>query len=332
MKKSLIKIIDPGLLESIMGYVQNVDSSDFITLFKTVRISMITETNRLQSLFLCELLGSYSIQSQRYCRYDEDIDKNVIFENMDLFESDEQLMIKASLKNTTNLYLKMTELNEGSENKTKFTKDDFKHGIPIDDGRYILPMAYSCNAEMTLNGEEFLKLINLFNTNRYIFGDLYEQLMAELTDIIGGEAVPYISNLATFMLMSKRTVNKSFFDNLFPIRSDYKYVHLLGNECKYTPMQKSAAGALICTTSDKSTIEILDGCNDEVKAKQLTERVVVGTNHTSVSEHASFSLLLKQSIPCYNQYVRHRHQETIREDFDVPLYLKMDYLWYCLHL
>jgi Predicted alternative thymidylate synthase len=318
MRKSFIKIIDPGLLKKTMEYVvENEILNQLPTYIKPVRITMVAEVNRLQSLFLCELLGSYSIQSQRYCRYDVNYQDNIIFENIDLFDKSEQAMLFSCIKEMTDLYLNMTVLKEESVNKTKYTADDFKNGIPIDDGRYILPMAYTCNKEMTLNGEQFLKLILLLYNNSGVFGDMYHELLDEIALVVNDiHAVEYIKTVALAMCGEARVVDKTYFDNIIGERENHNLIHMLDNGCVYTPMIKSGAGALMCTTCGQSAIEILDNC-DEKSSRKITERVAIGIHHTSISEHSVFSFIMKQSVPCYNQYLRHRPQDVLREEFDL---------------
>lgn len=307
MNKGFIKIIDTGLLNPVLQYIdekiQNGEDFDILTLIKPVRVTLLLETNRLQSLYLCELLESYSVQSQRYCRYDSDIEKNTIFTNSELFSKDEKYKINEIINKSTQLYLDMTQLKPGHENKTKYTEDDFLYNIPIDDGRYILPMVYKCNTEMTVDGEGFLKLLKLLKEHRGIFGNMYETLLSY--------------NIPSYFEMSPiRVAPVDFFNHIIGERCDWDCnVRLIENEDAVNPMQKSGAGALICTTSDQSVEEVFESKSIEQFTK-ITERVAYGTKHTSITEHSSVMFTTMCSVACYNQFIRHRHQEALREEFD----------------
>lgn len=327
MAKNYFKIIDAGMLKRVVSYIlEGGDSEEFGIIFKPVRVSMILETNRYQSLFLCELLGSYSIQSQRYCRFDGDVQDNTIISGEKYFSEDELSAIYNMIEDCRNLYLEMSELKEGCENKTKYTKDDFKYGIPIDDARFILPMVYTSNTEMTLNGEQFIKFYNLLlNENDSIFDDyVLFSLREQIMDIceIDGEKLEYIEYLITRNTISaKRVVSVEYMNSIVDERGDFigqipdvRLIKPRNNTEK--AMVKSGAGALICTTYGKGVQEILESKSEEQFTK-VTERVSGITKHTSISEHASFLFIMDCSVNCYNQFIRHRHQEATREEFDL---------------
>lgn len=336
--KNQITIKDCGMLNSILNFcVEEVaeypESPDTINIIlnavQAVRVTMLMETNRLQSLYLCEMLQSYSIQSQRYTRYDGEINDIAIFNNSKLFTEGEQEAIAETIKKCRDLYLKMTELKEGSENKTKFTIDDFKHGIPVEDGRFILPLAICCNKECTFEGINFFKLLKLFETHDGIFPGMYEMLMDEIIRYLntkpdagklsedGERCIRSIIKIIVNSIDVETRVLPSRFFNRYCNRLEINRVCLLkDNVNKYSAMRLTGAAALMCTTGGKTAEEVFNSKTDQ-EFKKITERVSGVQHHTSIAENASYTFLMKMSIACYNQYVRARHQQCLREEFDI---------------
>ena len=336
--KNQITIKDCGMLNSILNFcVEEVaeypESPDTINIIlnavQAVRVTMLMETNRLQSLYLCEMLQSYSIQSQRYTRYDGEINDIAIFNNSKLFTEGEQEAIAETIKKCRDLYLKMTELKEGSENKTKFTIDDFKYGIPVEDGRFILPLAICCNKECTFEGINFFKLLKLFETHEGIFPGMYEMLMEEIIRYLNtkpgigelsedGESciLSIIKLIINNIDVETRTLPSRFF-NRYGNKEEIAEVNLLKDDInRYSAMRLTGAAALMCTTGGKTAEEVFNSKTEE-EFKKITERVSGDQHHTSIAENASYTFLMKMSVACYNQYVRARHQQCLREEFDI---------------
>lgn len=334
--KNLISIKDCGILNDVLNYCSEIISEkgeeayqEIMNLVQTVRVTMIMKTNRLQSLYLCEMLQSYSIQSQRYVQYNGDLEDNIIFNGMESFSEGEQKEIRKVLENCRRLYLDMSELKPESINKAKFKIDDFKYGIPIEDARYILPLAFNCNKEVTFEGIHFFELIRLFLEKKDIFQNMFEMIMDEIIRFLNSkpenENLTFEAEYAIRKIIMYITKNTTFTTRVLPTRFFDRYgkpdeihrVNLLVdtvNQCH--SMQKTGAAALMCTSNENDPEKIFNSkTNDQFK--RITERVSAENHHTSISEHASYTLLMKMTVCCYNQYVRARHQQCIREDFNI---------------
>ena len=334
--KNSIEIIDCGLLQTILNYSAEAYAADgeeaiqeIMNLFQLSRVTMLMRTNRLQSLYLCEMLQSYSIQSQRYNRYDGDLNTDCIFNNLEYFTKGEEEAIADIIKKCSELYLEMTELKEESKNKSKYTIDDFKYGIPVEDARFILPTAFSCNKEVTFEGLSILGLFKLFKCERGIFPNMYEMLMDEVIRFLNtsdqgklsadGESFmrKIIELLVELTPYTNRVGSERFF-NVLGERENIEDINLLKDSInKESSMHKTGAAALMCTST--GDINDIYCSKSEEEFKHITERVAGGQHHMSILNHVTYSLLMKMSVPCYNQYVRHIHQQCIREDFHLDM-------------
>ena len=110
-----------------------IDKNIMKEILKTVNITFIIEgINRIQSTLLCELKDSYVQQSQRYVTMDSS------FYEIPQLDKTDNVKAKELIEKAFNLYIKMSELKEG-EFKGRPKAENYKHRIPIEDARYILP-------------------------------------------------------------------------------------------------------------------------------------------------------------------------------------------------
>lgn len=347
--KTKIRIKDFGMLGDIVdkaaliisdennyneeGSLKEEKLNEIMTIFQLPRVTMTLETNRYQSLFLCEMLQSYDIQSQRYVRYTGDLDNDTIFTNLDLFSKGEQEAIRNIVSECTQLYLDMSKLKEGSETKAKYTLDDFENGIPIEDARFILPMCFKCNTLMTFEGLHFIELLKLFNMRRDIFDDYFDQVMEEIIRLLKVKAKEefsdefnnFVYNLFNQLMNSVAVVTRVASNEYFDSYGKYDQiqdVNLIKDDTnEFSTMRKIGAAALTCTSSADTTEEVFNSCTDEEFSK-VAQRVSGDMHHTSISEHGTYNFLFKMSVACYNQYVRARHQQCVREDFSPEISLR----------
>ncbi|WP_242851607.1 FAD-dependent thymidylate synthase [Clostridium sp. DMHC 10] len=156
----------------------NINKDDLKELLKYANVSFVFEgIDRVQSTLLCELKASYVQQSQRYVTMKED--SYIVPE---LTEEDNikarELISKAFL-----LYDKMSTL-KNDEAKGRPKVQDYLYGIPIEDARYILPLAAKTNISVAMSGDKVLDLFYLFNDSRYenIFTDIKRKFIKLLPD------------------------------------------------------------------------------------------------------------------------------------------------------
>lgn len=308
-------MIDQSKLIDILRLPLHDDSK--LRLLDTTSITVSITANRLQSLYLCEQRYSYSIQSQRYCRFDGPLNEVTILNDLKKYLlSDYQKRLDDILIEIQDLYKEMTKIKEGHENVVKKTLDDFEYGIPVEDARSILPMVFTANHIITMTGLEFFKLLNMMYNNRTLFKDLITQI---------DDYIHINTNIDTLTFIS---VNKDKLSFVESVISDEEYrirTELLGHKCDHksnvslldypeiSPLRKSGLGALTCTNT-KHPVDINESKTDEQMAK-VTERVTFDTGHTSVSENCNINWCLNMTVAAYNQYVRHRHQKCYRVDF-----------------
>lgn len=256
---------------------------------KNESVTLEIYCNRLQQLVLVETKDSYSVQSQRYCKYD--IDADYVFNGM---QSDYIINyiddINKYMKSLLSLYSEMSELKEESKNKSKYTKDDFKNGIPIDDARYIIPTAFPCNMVMTIKGDKLINLIYRMVKEEDLMVWLLHSLIEELPNI-GLIVQNFILNLTL-----SNTDNHDILTHDFNMYID--------------DLSIGGIAALTCTNTETPS-ELAKRDN----LQKVANNVVAKLNHTSVAEHIVVDVHTSLSLCCYNQLVRHRHQNIRRTEF-----------------
>lgn len=269
----------------------NMPPEIFTNLLENIYFTFRMKLSRYQSLILCEGQYAYSVQSQRYCRYDEHAE--VILEDIqdDMFIEKDNEIILDYLDDCLSVYLALSEIKEGSENKSKFRTDDFKYGIPIEDARYILPMAFTCNQIVTMTGAQLIDFLSTIADKPKMI-TIYEKLMSikEVSDIVDNiyKRTSYqdllVSKNIDINMNTNSSVELNFIDNL----------------------DIAGEAALTCTGNKI----------DNVNLSKVATRVAGGMKHTSILDHVILSYKGQLSIAAYNQLVRHRLQKINRLMFD----------------
>ena len=321
--KTKFDMIDEGKLIDILRLP--ISDNSKIHLLDTTSVTVSITANRLQSLFICEQRYSYSIQSQRYCRFDAALNDSTILNGIENYiGTDKQKELDVLLAEIQDLYLEMTKVKAGHENVTKKTLADFEYGIPVEDARSILPMVFYANHIITMTGLEFMKLLNMMYHNDILFRDLECQIdkyIHSKTD----------RDMDIFSFVVKNRDKLSFVESVIT-EEEYKIrTELLGDNIDHSSvvnildypkvplLRKSGLGALTCTNMSHP-VDINNSKTDE-QMKRVTERVTFETGHTSVSENCNINWCMRMSVAAYNQYVRHRHQKCYRVDFGTSKYI-----------
>lgn len=103
-------------------------------LLKTCNVSFVLEgINRWQSTMICELKNSYVQQSQRYVTLDAD---GYVLPQL---KEEDQQKAQELIGRAFELYQRMSVLKGSFKGRPK--KEHYLYGIPVEDARYILPLA-----------------------------------------------------------------------------------------------------------------------------------------------------------------------------------------------
>lgn len=287
--------INSRFTSSTTKQINSLQLLDIAESLKNESVTLEIYCNRLQQLVLVETKDSYSVQSQRYCKYDDDAD--YVFDGLQSayiinYNND----INKYMKSLLSLYSEMSELKEESKSKSKYTKDDFKNGIPIDDARYIIPTAFPCNMVMTIKGDQLINLIYRIIKEKELMMHLLHDLINEL---------PGIEIIVNTFLLNLSSLYTN--DNQEELNQDFKmYIDNLSI---------GGIAALTCTNSEPPS-ELAKRDN----LQKVANNVVSKLNHTSVAEHIDIDIQTSLSLCCYNQLVRHRHQNIERTQFSSLIY------------
>ena len=270
-------------------------SSNKLTLTRALK--MVNETvtfniigaDRLDATLICLLKASYVIQSQRYVRNDLSSFRTLSSSNAELNEKYDEL-----IKDTIDLYERMTELKEESKNKKRTTISDYKHGIPIEDARYIFPLTAKTNISISLSGDKFIAFLTLIV--RYkdsIMNRLYNAMNVKL------------HSMGLYLNLINKCVCDHLLDTLFAENEDelLKLNSKVLVDIDDTGIDNIVRGILTSTSSNP--IEAEKSYSTSEKKEALIKRVT-GYNHTSVLEQSRFTSLMKCSLVTFQQLSRHR--------------------------
>ncbi len=286
-------IINKKLLDKI---------NDEDLLLNNVKVNFILDkVNRLQTMFLCEVKGSFTQQSQRYVRhkfYKNDIDINT--ENVDKEDEDK---IYNLIDELNDFYKKLSEIDKDkSKGRNKVTKS----GIPIEDSRYILPLTTNSTISVTMKLKKYFKFVYFVFKNTKLFGVDENNIQ----DFLPNNT---ILNLyySWFDKYKIHNYDKNYLDEntVTEIENDnFENVSLISNDIDLDTLTKST---LISTSSNYETSIQKYKSNDD---KMNLIKRVVGYGHDSILEHSQTSFLLKMSMVTYHQFIRHRLSDNIRDN------------------
>lgn len=279
----------------------NIYKDDLKELLKYANVAFVLEgIDRVQSTLICELKASYVQQSQRYVTMKEDSYIIPKLKGEDYAKA-KQLISKAFL-----LYDKMSKLKD-SEIKGRPKAENYLYGIPIEDARYIIPLAAKTNISVAMSANKLLDLFYLFNDVRYenIFKDIKVEFVKLLPHNLG-------SLLMNLNKKNNYDKEKSFYKTEFD-KIDSKNNMVLLNSFKNLDL-KVGVGA-ITSTHGKTPSEVMElwGNDGLKKAQEVTDRVL-GYGHDSIAEQARTTFGMMCSMVTYHQQIRHRLSENYREE------------------
>jgi len=250
----------------------------------------VEDGSRLLTHAICESCDSYTQQSQRYVNVDKE--GFVIPDDLDgrlreeFIESNNFLL---------KIYSKLSERKpEFKDKKGRPTAEWFKYGVPIEDARYVLPLAVKSNISITLTGNKLPELIGRIGT---LNNPESEKLLSDLQSMLPEKLEPLFKSPKAYNYLNLNNLNNP--------------EGLLYSITKH-PVRNVGIGALTSTQAETpSSLMMTKSLNDLEK----TVKRVLGYGHESIAEHFRFSLLLDLSLTSYHQYERHRLPVNIREDF-----------------
>ena len=262
-------------LKKINNYIKQVNilnKNEFMELLKTAIITLqIEECSRLFTTFLCELKFSYVQQSQRYVHLN---DNGYIMPNI----KDEKLYIKGQdlLKESFVLYKEMSELKQKSKGRPK--KEDYKYGIPIEDARYILPLACKSNITVTMDGTQLFELYSFLFNNDYCFID---DFISQLNKNIPNTILIYMKKFTQNDNFKDNNIVKNFYKNGFnKINDSVVILNTFLNPVVNTGM------AAVTSTHEENQSKIRNNWNKNItnKCEGITNRVL-GYGHNGIIGH-----------------------------------------------
>lgn len=269
-------------------------------LLKTCNLSFVLEgINRWQSSMICERKDSYVQQSQRYVTMTAEG-----YTLPELQEEDRQ-MAENLIGRAFALYEEMSRVKGDFKGRPK--KENYLYGIPVEDARYILPLAVKTNLSVATTGDKLLGWFRMMNrpADQTMFADIHQALKALLPERIG----EWLDN-REYNYDENDMLNRYYQDMLDDITPEKPVALLRTFE---HPELKAGLGALTSTKSETPS-QVLEQWGEEAaeKAKGVTRRVL-GYGHTSIAEQCRTTFGMMFSLVTWHQQVRHRLPSTFRE-------------------
>lgn len=279
----------------------NIYKDDLKEALKYANVSFVLEgINRVQSTLICELKASYVQQSQRYVTMKED--SYIVPE----LKGEDNVKAKKLIEKAFLLYDKMSKL-KSDEFKGRPKVENYLYGIPLEDARYIIPLAAKTNISVAMSADKLLDLFYLLNDCRY--KNIFKDVKAEFIKLLPMSLASFLKELCK---KNDYKVQKSFYKDEFE-KIDSKNNMILLNSFKNLDL-KAGIGA-ITSTHAKTPSDIMKLWGEDAlkKAQGVTDRVL-GYGHDSIAEQARTTFGMMCSMVTYHQQIRHRLSENHREE------------------
>ena len=288
-------------------------------ILKTINVSFTLEgLNRMQSTMLCELKDSYVQQSQRYVTSGKDSYylPEVILEDKDLEEA------KKLLDESFGLYNKMSLLKDEYANyKGRKNASHYQFGIPIEDARYILPLASKTNIVVATTGDKFLNILDLIYDEEFGLS-VTDEICHDLNNLGISDFFDY----GTSLHRKIKSLANMYYSNIFNLIDKNKEDVILYSKFENPDIIVGTGAAT--SGSVKTPSEIIKSWGENIKddARNLTKRVM-SYGHTSIIEQSRTSFVFEMSLSAYHQFIRHRLPNNFREDLiDITLKFREPYI------
>lgn len=302
-------------LNRIKAWIErnNITGFDELSLreiLKTANISFILEEiDRVQSILICELRDSYVQQSQRYVTMSGNS-----FIRPELDENDGQKATELIGK-AFDLYARMSQLKKDNI-KGRPKTEHYLYGIPIEDARYILPLATKTNVCVAMSGDKLIELVRLMHDKKYgnIFTGLFDDLASYLPScLVNLLPFDYDSNVCSDL------INDFYADYFSQISPENNLIRLDG----FSNIDMKVGFGALTSTMKETPSQAIDkwGPDAPAKAKGVVQRVL-GYGHESIAEQARTTFGMMCSLAAYHQQLRHRLSQNFREELFVLIYDK----------
>lgn len=261
--------------------------------------------NRMQSMLLCEEGFSYVHQSQRYVAFSKNINL-VLPEN-----TPEELIIEGKdlIRKVANVYQQMTVLKEDTKNKKRHTAEDFEHGIPYEDARYMIPLCVPTNIAVTFSGDRLIDLYNLFYNYPIIMNDIKVHFNRYIDRNLINMIMQFVhkTSIPTFNMYTHEKME---------LYNSGDNVHIIAHS--QNGLYNAAYGALASQNAE-SPENIINKWkeNEESSVEQQCENLVnnvMSYGHKSIIEQMRNTVIMKCSLSTYHQVIRHRIHKIQRDD------------------
>lgn len=281
--------------------VNKISEYDLRECLKPINISfVIEEIDRVQSTLICELKDSYVQQSQRYVTMKDD---SFIVPELD---NEDSKKAKDLIVRAFELYDRMSQLKD-VEAKGRLKVESYLYGIPIEDARYILPLATKTNVSISMSANKLIDFFYLLNEEQYscdlevIKEELASQLPNMLASVLSDIKRDYDSKL----------IEDFYKDEFVKINQDNNIVLLSA----FSNLDLKVGLGAITSTQGKTPSKVLElwGSEAHKKAQGVADRVL-GYGHDSIGEQARTTFGMMCSMVTYHQQIRHRLSENHREE------------------
>lgn len=297
MKVTLFESTGLDRVAKVIEAMPNISNKETVRkLLKNCNLFFSIEgINRVQSMLICELQDSYVQQSQRYVTCNDYVLPSL--KDKDKAKGEELITELFAL------YEKMTERKAGASGRPK--KEDFIHGIPLEDARYILPLAVTTNMTVCMSGDKLIDLFGLLQNN-----DIFKDLQRELEQFLP-EPLKQALYSWEYPDAEDETYLRTYYETFFFLMPQRDSVNLL--EHFALPEMNVALGALT-STNQRAASQLKENLTSE-KAQEVIKRVL-SYGHESILEQARFTFGLNMSLSAYHQFVRHRMFKNVRESLE----------------
>lgn len=296
---------DDGL-ERVDNWLQHQemmpDEQTLRKLLATYNVSFVLEgINRWHSTMLCELKNSYVQQSQRYVVMSAD---GYLLPELSLAEQEQA---ETLLGKALDLYQKMSVIKEEFKGRPK--AEYYQYGIPVEDARYILPLAMQTNLSVAMSADKLLDWFILFAQPAYqmLFAEIKDTLLAKLPNKLGEACVQN-----SLQVNDDKKISDFYQEDLCKITNEQPVVFLHG----FAELELKAGLGALTSTMEKAPSEVLAAWGEDwqEKSSAVVGRVL-GYGHESIAEQARTTYGLMFSLVTYHQQVRHRLPSMYRENW-----------------
>ncbi len=282
----------------------DADKETVKELLKTCNVSFVLEgINRWQSTMICERKDSYVQQSQRYVTMSKDG-----YTLPQQLKTEDAAKAEKLIGEAFTLYEEMSKLKEAFKGRPK--REHYLYGIPVEDARYILPLAVKTNLSVATTGDKLLDWFRMMKRPQDAL--MFDEIRTALMKVLPASLAAWLDD-QEYYYEDTELLSQYYQNELNKITSDKPVVLLRTFE---QPELKAGLGSLTSTKAEPPS-QVLYQWGDEAaeKAKGVTKRVM-SYGHTSVAEQCRTTFAMMFSLVTWHQQVRHRLPNTFREPWE----------------